>query len=81
MFDKLENIEKRYEEISLQLTDPSVISNQDKYRSLMKEINELQPIVEKYREYRALKEKIAEALEMLSGSLEADFREMYEDEL
>jgi len=81
MFDKLENIEKRYEEISMQLTDPSVISNQDKYRSLMKEINELQPIVEKYREYRALKEKIAEALEMLSGSLEADFREMYEDEL
>ena len=81
MFDKLENIENRYEEISRQLSDPSVISNQDSYRDLMKEINELQPIVEKYREYKAVKGKIAEALEMLSGKLDADFKEMYEEEL
>jgi len=81
MFDKLENIEKRYEEISRQLSDPSVISNQDLYRDLMKEINELTPIVEKYREYRSTKGKIDEALEMLDGNLEPDFKEMYEDEL
>ncbi|MBN1623545.1 MAG: peptide chain release factor 1 [Clostridia bacterium] len=81
MFDKLENIENRYEEISRQLSDPSVISNQDRYRSLMKEINDLQPIVEKYREYKEVKKKIAEALEMLSGSLDPDFKEMYDDEL
>ncbi|MBN2558896.1 MAG: peptide chain release factor 1 [Clostridia bacterium] len=81
MFDKLESIEKRYEEISLRLSDPSVISNQDVYRELMKEINNLEPILEKYREYKALKAKIAEALGMLSGNLEQDFREMYEDEL
>jgi peptide chain release factor 1 len=81
MFDKLENIENRYEEISRQLSDPSVISNQDRYRSLMKEINELQPIVEKYRQYKEVKGKIAEALEMLSGNLDPDFKEMYDDEL
>ncbi len=81
MFDKLENIENRYEEITRQLSDPAVISNQDRYRDLMKDINDLQPIVEKYREYKAVKEKIAEALNMLSGSLDADFREMYDDEL
>lgn len=81
MFDKLENIEKRYEDISKQLSDPKVISNQDLYRDLMKEINELQPIVEKYREYKAVSEKIDEALEMLAKNLDPDFKEMYDEEL
>lgn len=81
MFDKLESIEKRYEEISKKLSDPSVISNQDLYRDLMKEINDLKPIVEKYREYKKLNEKMEEALEMLSGSLDSDFRGIYEEEL
>ncbi|MFO7612152.1 MAG: peptide chain release factor 1 [Clostridia bacterium] len=81
MFDKLESIEKRYEEISLRLADPSVISNQEVYRGLMKEINNLEPILEKYRDYKTLKRKMAEALAMLSGNLEQDFREMYEEEL
>lgn len=81
MFDKLESIEKRYEEISRQLADPAVISNQDLYRELMKEINDLESIVEKYREYVEVKNTMAEALDMLSGNLDADFREMYDDEL
>jgi len=81
MFDKLESIENRYEEISRQLSDPKVISNQNLYRELMKEINDLEPIVTKYREYVEVKNKMAEALEMLSGSLDAEFHEMYDDEL
>ncbi len=81
MFDKLESIEKRYDEISRQLANPTVISNQDLYRELMKEINDLKPIVEKYREYVAVKNKMSEALEMLSGNLDSDFRDMYDEEL
>ncbi len=80
MFDKLESIEKRYEAISKQLSDPAVISNQELYRELMKEINDLEPIVTKYREYVEAKNKMAEALEMLSGDLDADFRDMYDEE-
>lgn len=81
MFDKLENIENRYAEITRQLSDPKVISNQDMYRDLMKEISELQPIVEKYREYKNINSKIKEALEMLSENLEPDFHKMYDEEL
>ena len=81
MFDKLESIEKRYDEISRQLADPAVISNQDLYRELMKEINDLEPIVAKYRQYADVKNKMAEALEMLSSNLDDDFREMYDEEL
>lgn len=81
MFDKLESIEKRYEEITRLLSDPAVISNQDLYRELMKEINELEPIVEKFREYSGVKKKMSEALEMLSGTLDPDFKEMYDEEL
>lgn len=81
MFDKLEFIENRYNEITRQLSDPKVISNQNLYRELMKEIKELEPIVTKYREYVDVKNKMAEALEMLSGSLDAEFHEMYDEEL
>ena len=81
MFDKLESIETRYEEISRQLSDPKVISNQNLYRELMKEIKDLEPIIGKYREYVDIKNKMSEALEMLSSNLDADFKEMYDEEL
>lgn len=81
MFDKLKSIEQRYEDLTHRLSDPVVINNQDLYRELMKEINDLVPIVEKYREYVIAKNKMAEALSMLSNNLDEDFREMYEDEL
>ena len=45
MFDRLEVIENRYEEISIKLSDPSVIANQDEYKKLMKEYSELEEIV------------------------------------
>jgi protein subunit release factor A len=49
MFEKLLNIEKRYEEVTKQLQDSKVINNQDLYRDLMKEINELEPIIVIFR--------------------------------
>jgi peptide chain release factor 1 len=57
MLDKLKDIESRFEEINLQLSDPAVISNQEKYVALMKELNDISQIVKVYREYaEALKE-------------------------
>lgn len=81
MFDKLEAAENRYEEINHKLSDPSVLSDQEEYRKLMKEYSELQGIVEKYREYKKVTKGISDAKEMLQDKLDKDFREMVELEL
>ena len=52
MFDKLEDLVKRLEEVMLELSNPDVVNDQAKFRSLMKEQNDLTPIVEKYNEYK-----------------------------
>ena len=51
MFDKLAEVEKRFEEINQRLYDPDIVSDVDRYKELMKETKNLTPIVEKYREY------------------------------
>lgn len=80
MFDKLEVAENRYEEISLKLSDPQIISDQEEYPRLMKEFSELGIIIEKYREYKKLKLDIAESRELLDGALEKDFQELVQSE-
>ncbi len=82
MFDQLQTTQARYEEISQMLTQPQVVSDNQKYRELMKEYATLGPIVEKYREYAQAKEAAEEARQLLEeGGLERDFREMVENEL
>ena len=54
MFDKLESVVNRYEQVGIELTRPDVASNNEMFRKLMKEHSELTPIVEKYREYSEL---------------------------
>ncbi|RCX14335.1 peptide chain release factor 1 (bRF-1) [Anaerobacterium chartisolvens] len=81
MFDKLEVLENRYDEINLKLSDPAVISNQDEYRKLMKEHSELGDIVSKYREYKKISNDIDETKELLGDSSDKDFKEMAEAEL
>lgn len=76
MFDRLEAAENRYDEVNHKLSDPQVIANQDEYRKLMKEHSELDEIVVKFREYKKAKKDIAEAWELLNGTLEKDFREL-----
>ena len=81
MFDKLKNAEARYEEINNQLMDPAVVSDNKNYTSLMRELKNLTPVVEKYREYASAKKAMEEAREMLDeGGLEKDFKEMVEEE-
>ncbi|MBP3599921.1 MAG: peptide chain release factor 1 [Clostridia bacterium] len=82
MFDKLESVVNRYEQIGEELTHPEVVSNNELFRKLMKEHSELTPIVEKYREYTAAKNTEKEALELLSESgLDKELKELAEEEL
>ncbi|MEG0614524.1 MAG: peptide chain release factor 1 [Oscillospiraceae bacterium] len=77
MLDKLQLTEARYNEISIKLSDPSVISNNVLYKDLMREYKNLTPIVEKYKEYISAKKSFDEAKEMLDGGgLDKDFKEM-----
>ena len=52
MFDKLDDILVRFEEVLKELNDPSVVNDQQKFRKLMKEQNDLAPIVEAYKAYK-----------------------------
>ncbi|MEG6614186.1 peptide chain release factor 1 [Pseudoclostridium thermosuccinogenes] len=81
MFDRLEVIENRYEEISLKLSDPSVIANQDEYKKLMKEYSDLEEIVEKYREYKKVIKDIDDTRKLREEKLDKEMHEMVEAEL
>ena len=53
MFDKLDDILLRYEEVLNELSEPDVLNDQSRYQRLMKEQADLEPIVTKYKEYKA----------------------------
>lgn len=65
MFDKLEEVEKRYEELTKMISDPEVIANHTEWQQLMKEHSSMQDIVAKYREYKKTKQQMEEAKEMM----------------
>lgn len=81
MFDKLIEVEKRYEEVNNLVCQSEVISDLDQYTKLMKELKQLTPVVEKFREYKTAKATNEESREMLGdSSLDADFAEMVKEE-
>ena len=81
MFDKLEDLLIRFEELMGELSSPDVTSNQERFRKLMKEQSDLTPIVEAYKEYKKSKQDIADSLEMLEAESDDDMREMLKEEL
>ena len=81
MFDKLAFIEEKYEELSQKISDPEVIADIDSWRKLMKEHSDMTPIVEKYREYKAVMQTISDAEEMLLDKPDADFEELLREEI
>ena len=82
MFDKLESVENRFEQISVELTRPEIVSDNEAFRKLMKEHSELLPIVEKYREYKAAKANEQEALELLNDAdTDKELKELADEEL
>lgn len=80
MFDKLDQIEARYEDLGRQLGDPSLLSDQKKFQAVAKQHRDLEPTVEKFREYRKLRDAIDEARAMANDS-DPDVRAMAEEEL
>src|SRR6056297_1562484 len=81
MFDKLEFIEKQYQDLNKKISDPEVINNQVKFQEYIKEHTEIRPIVEKYREYKEIKEEIDEAKDILRESNDKEFKELAKMEL
>ncbi len=81
MFDKLEDILRRFEDINMMLGDPSVVSDQEKYKSLMKEQKNLEPLVECYLEYKKCRQTIDDSLLMLDEESDPEMKEMLRDEL
>ena len=82
MFKRLEATEKRFVEINEKLCNVEVISDQETYKSLMKELKNLTPVVEKYRELKKEENNLKEAKEMLEeGGIDKEFKEMAEIEI
>lgn len=82
MFDKIQILENRYEELNNKLCEPDTVSDANKYKEIMQEYKSLEPIVEKYKEYKSAKIAEEEAKQLLKdGGLEKDFKDMVEDEL
>ena len=81
MFDRLEAVEKHYEEMNQRLSQPEIVQQQERYCALMKEFKMLTPIVESFSEYKKFRNDFLEAKELLqAGSLEKDFREMVQQQ-
>ena len=81
MFDKLDFILEKYEELSKKVSDPDVIADQPVWQKHIKEMGEMEPIVKKYREYKSAKEGIDEAKEILEMEDDAELKEMAKMEL
>ena len=81
MFDRLEDLVLRFQEIQDELSDPMVVSDQNRFRKLMKEQTDLSEIVEAYKEYKAAKEGIEESLALLDEESDEEMRELAKEEL
>ena len=77
MFEKLEAVEKRYEELTKMIADPEIISNNTEWQKLMKEHASIEEIVEKFREYKKVKQSMEEAEELMQ---DPDMKELAEEE-
>ena len=81
MFDRLEDLLIRMEEILSELQEPDVAHDQARFRKLMKEQNDLSPIVEAYKEYKTCKQTIEDSLQMLEEESDEEMRELAKEEL
>jgi peptide chain release factor 1 len=81
MFDRLEDILLRFEEIMNQLSEPDVANDTNRFRKLMKEQSDLAPIVESYQEYKQAKQNIEDSLAMLEEENDEELRELAKEEL
>jgi peptide chain release factor 1 len=80
MFERLEQIEARFQDLSQQMADPEVLGDHEKYQKIAKQHRDLEPVVDKFREYRQVRTGIADARAMLAES-DPEIRAMAQDEL
>ena len=78
MFQKLEEVEKRYNELTEKISNPEIITNQSEWTKLMKEHADIQDVVEKYREYKKVKQDLEDAKLMLEDK---ELKELAEAEI
>ena len=76
MFQRLEDVEKRYEELNVLISDPEVISRQNEWKNYMKEHSDIEEIVFKYREYKTTKKNLEDAKEMMEDPEMKELAEM-----
>lgn len=82
MFDKLDFIQEKYENLSLKVSDPEIISNQPEWKKYVKEMSDIEPVVHKYKDYKTIKEGIKEAKSLIEDSGDdAELKEMAKAEL
>ena len=81
MFDKLEDLLIRYEELMSELSEPDVANDPERFRKLMKEQSDLTPIVEAYREYKKSKQDIEDSLALLDEETDEEMKELAKEEL
>ena len=81
MFDKLEDLLIRFEELMSELSEPDVANNPERFRRLMKEQSDLTPIVEAYKEYKRCRQSIEDSLAMLEEESDEEMRELAKEEL
>ena len=81
MFDKLEDLLHHYEELMNTLSEPDVANDANRFRKLMKEQSDLQPIVDTYKEYKQCKQNIEDSLAILDEESDEEMRELAKEEL
>lgn len=81
MFDKLEDLVAKYEELLNELNNPDIVNDQTRYKKVMKEQNDLAPIVEAYREYKQAKKDVEDSLAILDSESDEEMRELAKEEM
>jgi peptide chain release factor 1 len=80
MFDRLDQLEARYDDLSHQMSDPTLVNDQKKFQAIAKQHRDMEPTVEKFRDYRSIKTAVADAKAMLAET-DPDIRAMAQEEL
>lgn len=81
MYHKLAEVESRFEEVNMQLQNPDIASDQKRYRALMKELADLQPVVNSYRERKSVEKQIVESRQLLEAESDQELRLLAKEEL
>ena len=81
MFDRLEDLLIRYEEVMGELQEPDVANDTERFRKLMKEQSDLAPIVEAFKEYKQCRQNVEDSLVMLEEESDEEMRELAKEEL